>query len=70
VLPLAASLAAGPWVALALPVAVLLAVPAGYGSGEAEIPIWFAMMFFALVALPVIAVGSAARWFVTWYAAR
>jgi hypothetical protein len=57
-------------VALALPVAVLFAVPAGYGGGEAEIPIWFAMMFFALVALPVIAVGSAARWFVTWYAAR
>jgi hypothetical protein len=57
-------------VALALPVAVLLAVPAGYGGGEAEIPVWFAMMFFALVALPVIVVGSAARWFVTWYAAR
>ena len=49
--PFVASLAAGPWAALALPAAVVLALPAGYGGGEAEIPIWVAMMFVALVAL-------------------
>jgi hypothetical protein len=70
VLPFVASLAAGPWVVLALPAVVLATVPAGYGSGEAEFPVWFGMMFVALVALPVIVVGSAARWFVARYASR
>jgi len=70
VLPFVAALAAGPWAALALPVAVLIALPAGYGGGEAEIPIWVAMIFVGLVALPVIAIGSVARWLVTWYASR
>jgi len=66
--PFAASLAAGPWSALALPAAVLLAVPAGYGAGEAEIPIWVAMMFVALVALPLIVIGSVVRWVLMRYA--
>lgn len=70
VVPFVAGLVAGPWAALALPVAVLSAVPAGYGTGEAEIPVWLVMSFVALVALPVIVVGSGARWFVTWYASR
>jgi hypothetical protein len=63
-LPLVAGLLAGPWAALALPVAVLISMPAGYGSGEAEIPIWFVMVFVSLVALVVIVVASAIRWLV------
>jgi hypothetical protein len=63
-LPLVAGLLAGPWAALALPVAVLISVPAGYGGGEAEIPIWIVMTFVSLVALVVIVVASAVRWLV------
>jgi hypothetical protein len=70
VVPFVAALAAGPWAALALPVAVLIALPAGYGSEGAEIPIWFVMMFVSLIAFPVIVVGWAARWLVTRYASR
>ena len=55
---------------LALPVAVLIAVPAGYGSDYAEIPIWFVTMFMSLLALPAIVVGWAARWFVTRNSSR
>jgi hypothetical protein len=71
-LPFGASFAAGPRVALALPVAVVLAMPAGYGSGggEWQIPVWLGMILVALVGLPLIAVGSAAPWFVTWCAGR
>jgi hypothetical protein len=61
VTPLIAGLVAGPWAALALPAAVLVSVPAGYGTGEAEIPVWFGMMFAGLIALPVIAVASMVR---------
>jgi hypothetical protein len=68
--PFVAGLGAGQWAALALPVAVLLALHAGPGTGEEEIPAWLAMSFVALVALPVIVVGWGARWFVTWYARR
>ena len=70
VMPFLAGLAAGPWAALALPVAVLISVPAGYGTGEAEIPIWFGMMFVGLVAVPVIAVASVVRWLAISYARR
>ena len=70
ILPFVAGLGAGPWAALALPVAVLIAVPAGYGSDYAEIPIWFVMMFMSLLALPAIVVGWAARWFVTRNSSR
>jgi uncharacterized membrane protein YhdT len=63
-LPFVAGLLAGPWAALALPVAVLISVPAGYGNGEAEIPIWVVMAFVSLVALVVIVVASAIRWLV------
>src|SRR5215470_4961128 len=62
-LPLVAGLLAGPWAALALPVAVFMSLPAGYGSGEAEIPIWVGMIFVSIVALPVIVVGWGTRWF-------
>jgi len=68
VAPFLAGFAAGLW---ALPVpwlALLLALPAGYGSGE--VPIWFLMMFCALIALPAIVVGWAARWILTRYAVR
>jgi hypothetical protein len=68
--PFVAGLGAGPWAALALPVAVLLALHAGPGTAEEEIPAWLGMSFVALVALPVIVVGWGARWFVTWYARR
>jgi len=68
VLPFAAGVTAGVW-ALPVPLlAFLFALPAGYGSGE--IPIWFVMMFVGLIALPVILVGSIARWLVIWYAMR
>ena len=70
VAPFIAGLGAGPWAALALPLAVLIAIPAGYASEEAEIPIWFVMMFVGLVALPGIVAGWAARWSVTWYVSR
>ena len=70
VVPFVAALAAGPWVALALPAAVLIAAPAGYGSGEAEIPIWFVTAFIGLIALPVILAGSVARWLLISYASR
>jgi hypothetical protein len=63
-LPLVAGLLAGPWAALALPVAVLISVPAGYGGGEAEVPIWVVMAFVSLVALVMIVVASAIRWLV------
>ena len=68
VAPFLAGFAAGLW---ALPVpwlALLLALPAGYGSGE--IPIWFVMMFCALIAIPAIVVGWAARWILTRYAVQ
>jgi hypothetical protein len=39
VVPFLAGLVAGPWAVLALPVAILISVPAGYGTGEAEIPV-------------------------------
>jgi hypothetical protein len=68
--PFVAGFGAGPWAALALPVAVLLALTAGPGTVEEEIPAWLGMSFVALVALPVIVVGWGARWFVTWYASR
>ena len=61
-LPFLAGLLAGPWAALALPVAVLISVPAGYGGGEAEVPIWVVMAFVSLVALVMIVVASAIRW--------
>lgn len=70
VVPFVAGLLAGPWAALALPAAVLISVPAGYGTGEAEIPVWFGMMFVGVVALPVIAVASIVRWPVIFYAGR
>jgi len=70
IVPFIAALGAGPWAALALPVAVLIAVPAGYGSGEAELPVWLVMMFVGLVALPGIVLGSLARWLVIWYSGR
>jgi hypothetical protein len=70
ILPFVAALVAGPWAALALPAAVLIAVPAGYGSGEAELPIWFGMLFAGFIALPVILFGSIARWLLIWYARR
>jgi len=53
-----------------LPAAVLIAVPAGYGSGEAELPIWFGMLFVGFIALLVILFGSIARWLLIWYAGR
>jgi len=68
VLPLVAGLLAGPWAAVALPVAVLVAVPAGYGTGEALVPIWVAMVIVGVVALPVIVVASFVRWAVLSYA--
>src|SRR5215470_8938214 len=64
-IPFVAGLLAGPWAALALPVAVLIAVPAGYGSGEAEIQIWVVMIFLGIVAGPAIVVGWAAKWLTT-----
>src|SRR6476659_3382733 len=63
-LPLVAGLLAVPRAALALPVAVLISVPAGYGGGEAEVPIWVVMAFVSLVALVMIVVASAIRWLV------
>jgi len=63
-LPLVAGLLAGPRAALALPVAVWISVPAGYGGGEAEVPIWVVMAFVSLVALVMIVVASAIRWLV------
>jgi hypothetical protein len=59
-LPFLVGVTAGVW-ALPVPVlAICLALPAGYGSGE--IPIWFVMMFTALVAVPAIVIGWGARW--------
>jgi hypothetical protein len=66
--PFAAGYVAGVWVLLVPPLAVLFVLPAGDGSGE--LPIWFVMMFTALVAVPEIVVGWAARWLVTRYASR
>jgi hypothetical protein len=68
VLPFAVGVTAGVW-ALPVPLlALFLALPAGYGSGE--LPIWFVMMFTGLVALPVIVAGSIARWLLIWCASR
>src|SRR5207247_2661673 len=66
--PFAAGLAAGVW-ALPVPLlAFLFALPAGYGSGE--VPIWFLMMFFALIAVPEILIGWGARWLAARYVIR
>ena len=68
VMPLAVGVVAGLWALPVPPVVVLLAVPAGYGSGE--LPIWFAMLFVAFVAVPEIIIGWGARWLVVRYAGR
>jgi hypothetical protein len=70
IVPFVAGFGAGRWAVLALPLAVLLALSAGPGTGEEEIPAWLGMSFVALVALPVIVVGWGARWFETSYLSR
>ena len=67
-LPFAVGFVAGPWALIVPPLAVVLAMPLGYGSGE--LPIWFVMLFIAFVATPEIIVGWGARWLVTRCAAR
>src|SRR5262245_50714260 len=68
VAPVVAGLVAGLW-ALPVPsVAFLFALPAGDGSGE--IPIWFIMMFVALIALPATVIGWGARWLTDRYLFR
>jgi len=60
VAPFAAGFLVGRLWAVALPaIVVLLAVPAGQGSGE--IPVFVGMFFVALIALPAIVIGWAAR---------
>ena len=68
VLPFALGFGAGLWPALALPPAVLLAIPAGYGSGD--LPVWFGMAFLGAVALPGILLGWVAGWLARRYLAR
>ena len=69
VLPFVLGFGAGLWPALALPPAVLLAIPAGYGSGE--LPVWFGMALMgAAVALPGILLGWVAGWLARRYLAR
>jgi hypothetical protein len=58
--PFAAGFVAGVWGLVVPPFAVLLVLPAGDGSGE--LPIWFVMMFTALVAAPEIVIGWGVRW--------
>ena len=68
VAPLAVGLLTGSWLALLLPGAVvLISIPAGYPP-DAELPYWFGFMFFAVVALPLIAAGVVARWLANRYA--
>ena len=66
VLPVVAGLIAGLWALIVPPLVVLLALPAGYGSGE--LPIWFVMAFIAGIAIPGIIIGWGARWAVRYYA--
>ena len=66
IMPLAVGFLAGLWALAVPPAVVLLASPAGYGSGE--LPIWFVMLFIALIAVPEIVIGWGARWLVGWYA--
>lgn len=55
--------------ALALPaIVVLLAIPAGQGSGEVSLAV--AMMFVGLFAVPAIVIGWGARWFADRFVLR
>src|SRR5215510_9457544 len=65
VLPLADGFIGGLWPLFVPPAVVLLALPAGYGSGE--LLIWFVMLIVAFIAVPEIVIGWGARWLVSWY---
>lgn len=66
VLPLVVGFVVGPWGLIVPLLVVLLAAPAGYGSGE--LPIWFWMVIVAFIATPEIVIGWAARWAARYYA--
>ena len=60
-LPFAIGYIVGLWSLLVPPLAVLMALPLGYGT---VFPIWFVMLFVAFIATPEIVIGWGARWLV------
>jgi hypothetical protein len=59
----------GGWAFLLPPAMVLMAVPAGYSDGTAyheELPIWFGLMFFAVPAMALVALGVLVRLLAKW----
>jgi hypothetical protein len=58
------------WAVLLPGIGVLLSVPAGYGVGESELPVWFGMMFVGMIAVPAILIGRGARWLAGRYVSR
>jgi hypothetical protein len=55
-------IALGRWWVCLVPLALfLIAIPAGDGNGEDDIPVWVGVMVMSAVAMPLVAAGVATR---------
>ena len=72
VLPVALGALIGRWWASLLPVAVfLLSIPAGYSADSGlEAPVWFIVMLYQAIAIPLVITGIVARKLVEYVAAN
>jgi hypothetical protein len=49
------------WVSLVPLALFMIAIPAGYGNGEGDIPVWVGVIVMSTVAVPLVAAGVAMR---------